>query len=82
MLFERLRKAEERLTAAESDIYSLRMNYANLEARFNANEGDIREVEDDISALDSKFVDTEDILTSFDMNVSANMMSIKQNYKS
>ena len=82
VLFERLRKAEERLTAAESDIYSLRMNYANLEARFNANEGDIREVEDDISALDSKFVDTEDILTSFDMNVSANMMSIKQNYKS
>ena len=79
MLIQRLRKVEERLSTAESDIYSLTTNYANLEAKFNAKEGDVREIEDDISALDSLFTDTEDEPSSLNKNVNANMMSIKQN---
>ena len=82
MLIQRLRKVEERLSTAESDIYSLTTNYANLEAKFNAKEGDVREIEDDISALDSLFTDTKDEPYSLNKNVNANMMSIKQNYNS
>lgn len=48
----------------------------------NSKESDIREIEDDISALDAQFTDTKDEPISVNMNVNANMMSIKQNYNS
>ena len=63
MLLERLIKAEERLSLAESDINYLRMDHASLEARCSANE-------EDINITDSIFAKT-------DMNVNENMMSVK-----
>ena len=81
MLLERLQSAEQRLTTAERDINSLRMDYANLDARFSACEdakGD--NILDDMVALktaNSNDSDVVDKLIGLDMTLSNDMMSIK-----